>query len=238
MGRGWQRERTIQHDALKWLADRYSSQHPSARVCYIDEAVVKESGRHWGRADGLVAVRFADGEVHTVALEAKSMRTRDALRGREGCVGMFAGTLLTCAIFGAAIGSFAVPRFGLSLGLPLAIAGGFVTGLVFLRWAAYSPRFFAHAVLEQVRRYPAGEHWIAITKDFAVHHPAAVEGLLARCRSEGVGVLAVDRKHRVDVLHDVNTRTRRDSLAAYRLEATIRARLDQAKPRQALRLER
>lgn len=59
MARRWQRVRTIQKDALRWLADTYAKKEAGARVCYLDEAVVKDSKEHWGRADGLIGIRFA-----------------------------------------------------------------------------------------------------------------------------------------------------------------------------------
>jgi hypothetical protein len=176
-----QREQWVQELALEWIAERHAGPKPKRRVCLTKEAAVERSKRYWGRADGVVVVQQPEGEVHTIALEAKSMRTRDALHAQEGCGKMFALTTFAWVATSLLLAWWLVAYVGRVAGFISGVAVGLVVALLLLRWITDATVFSTHAVIKQVQRYPAAERWIAIPKDFETRHGASCNRLKEAC---------------------------------------------------------
>lgn len=180
-------------------------------------------------------MQYADGSVHTAGIEAKSLRTKHDLRGRCATTTLAAASVAVALATGLAVWRETNERIGARLGVGAGLIAGLILGLIFLAWARRSPRFRDHAVLAQVARYPAGERWLAVTKDFTDREEAAYEALVASCRHEGVGQLVVDRRRNVMAKVEAVARGRIDTLGEYRCEAAIRATLREARPGSTLR---
>jgi hypothetical protein len=183
-----------------------------------------------GRADGLVASLIDDGTVYTVSLEAKSARTLPNITLRYGD-----GLWLLHTLVAGLLGMGAVGAIGWFFG------GGWL-----LKWVLPPVAFFAvgfaylltmeHAhyrlidVVQQVKRYPANEQWIAVSADAhnALDH-AMQEALQAACRREGLGLLRVRSSSQVTRLEkprpSPTPKGLDDFLACYARSDTIRQKL-------------
>ena len=81
MPRGRLSEKLVQKYALEWLRDYYRQQLDTNNIVTREEASVKKgSKRGSGRADGLVAAFVKDGWIFVASMEAKSSKTRPAIK--------------------------------------------------------------------------------------------------------------------------------------------------------------
>ena len=88
-------------------------------------------------------------------------------------------------------------------------------------------------VIHQVFQYPANEKWLSLSNDsFHMIDPKLQDNLFKICKARGVGVLMVDPKESVTMIHKAKGHTKwvgSDYLAYYLKEPDIREELGIAK---------
>jgi hypothetical protein len=224
-------ERYVQHTAVNWLAAYYQEQPGVRGVIAAIEAVVHPETRFgWGRADGLIAVRGADGGIRTVALEAKSAKTLFNLSQWHSDERWIFHAFASGGIGGGiALGAGWLLGMGLWMWL-LAITMFVLSGFLYLWLADGHPRHRRVDVIQQVRSYPAHERWIAISADaYDQLNSKGQDDLRSECRKVGIGLIMVDPAGEIAV-HEV-ARTQRlpaglgDPLSRYARGERIRQQL-------------
>lgn len=228
MSRRPQREQTVQRKALKWLARRYQMTAKAKRVLGLEEAKITPKERWWGRADGLVVFEHKGGKVHTVAIEAKSLKLSEDVREQEGCGALFLATLVGFVIGAGAAGWYVTSRFGGWWGLPAGILSGLLGAFMGMIIVARSSRFITHAVIDQVERYPGAERWIALPQDMMSGDLR--QTFCFECRVRGLGLLVVPRRGEPVVEVEPKIVEIEDPLAYYARATDIRERLRSSKP--------
>ena len=153
-----------------------------------------------GRADGLLAFNTQNNDVYTISLEAKSHKTFNSLcTVYENKLYFGIGFLILILTYGLL--HLILKNSGIFLkwfvpGL-LSIALTFIILFVF----QYFALFEGHGIIEQVRRYPANEKWIAFSKDaINFYNKLDDNELLFRAKKYGIGVLAVSTKQKIEVV--------------------------------------
>jgi len=232
MPRGRLNERHVQRVALEWLASYYADKVGVQAVYAEMETVVSANCKLGiGRADGLVASLMPDETVYTAALEAKSARTLPNIMLRYGDMQWLLHALIAGLLGMVVAGSI----------------GWFFSDSWWLRWIVPPVAFFAasfayllltteHAryrlidVVQQVKRYPANEQWIAVSADaYNELDTALQEALLTDCRNEGLGLLRVRSTNQFTPLEKPQPRPRPkglgDFLACYARSDVIRRKL-------------
>ena len=190
--KGSQRESTVVRVAAEELKAMLRQRPGIGHTRYWIEREVKHSSKRFrGRADAVVAGVLGDGSVYTICVEAKSMRTLGAIRGRGGCVVQF----LVAGTAGGALGAFAWWQIGGPGGIAAWAATFLIFGIAVL-WLLERFRFFFSpaSVLAQVARYPGNERWLAIAQDALDSSPHAVADLRKDCQAMGIGLLGVNRR--------------------------------------------
>jgi hypothetical protein len=232
MPRGRLNEKHVQRVALEWLASYYADKVGVQAVYAEMETVISANCKLGsGRADGLVASLMPDETVYTAALEAKSARTLPNIMLRYGDMQWLLHALIAGLIGMVVAGSI----------------GWFLSDSWWLRWIVPPVAFFAasfayllltteHAryrlidVVQQVKRYPANEQWIAVSADaYSELVTSLQEALLTDCRNEALGLLRVRSTNQVTPLEKPQPRPRskglRDFLACYARSDVIRRKL-------------
>ena len=160
-----------------------------------------------------------------VSLEAKSHKTRHNLVPRmSGCLPIL-GVAMRCA-GAAAAGAWRLAgtdhagvRLVATVGVSVVV---FVVALdLLLRSAVFS----AIAVIDQVKRYPAHERWIALPSERSLSKYA--EAVMVRCTREGIGLLSVRRGGEAQILVEPRRQVirSRNWLTEYKRGAELEDRL-------------
>jgi hypothetical protein len=202
MPRGKLNERHVQNLAVAWIEARFRAY---AEVQYVVSAketlVVSNTNLGRGRADGLVAAAFPDGSIQVASIEAKSSRTLSDisfyyLNNPWGIHSLAAGVFgLLCSLpFGWYIDNWFVIWI-----LPLMMF--FIIGFTYLFATLEHPRYQSIKIINQVRRYPANEQWIAISSDAynrlsTSHRQKLHQG----CQKHGIGFIQVTSSTKVKCL--------------------------------------
>lgn len=229
MPRGRLSEKHVQRVALDQLDSYYRSRVDVQDVVAEKEVVVRAGIKAGsGRADGLIASRLLNGTIYTAALEAKSSRTllnispwQDDERWVLHALTAGGLAIVPAMLVGWYVGSWL-------LTLVFSIVAFFGTGFSYLLLTQKHSRYRLIDVIQQVKRYPANEQWIALSADaynLLVPHQ---ETLRRHCRKEGIGLLQVNSKERVKYLETPRPRVpkgRIDFLEYYARSDVIRRKL-------------
>ena len=233
MPRGRLNERYVQASAITWLTAQWRAQADVLTVVGVAEARVRAAtklGR--GRADGLVAA-LQDGKIHVASIEAKSRRTLFSTKHRYKNAPWFTHSLaagllaLLCAF---AVG-WTIGHWVLLWVLPFLLF--VIVTVTYALLTVEQPRYQVIDVVNQVKRYPANEQWIALSADAYNRLGAkSQEKLQLSCRHNGIGLLRVSPAQRVLCLE---TATHKpvpggitDFLTCYDREHAIRRELQAA----------
>lgn len=187
------KEKDIQADAIEFLWNYYKKSS-SNRLAYSEsEAHTKKRKR----ADGLIVWQRGKNRFRVASVEAKSATTLRNLRSRWDKDELNKGSLKTVQIvILIVIGIlYSVSPFELH-SIPLWVFILFVVlnislpfGTKFLQ--KFFPRMFTTAeVIEQVRKYPGNEMWIAIGYD-TFKKKEERKKFIQLCKDKGVGLLEV-----------------------------------------------
>jgi hypothetical protein len=191
--RGRLNEKHVQQVAVHWLTCHYKCKFGVQSVVPETEVVVRAKNKLGaGRADGLVVSLLPDGTVFTAALEAKSARTLLNISPwyddeRWVIHVLIAGIL---GLLPAGIVGWLLDTWFWMLILPS--LGFFGASFAYMLLTKEHSRYRPIDVVQQVKRYPADEQWIAVSADAYNLLTAEWQGALrAACRKYGIGLLIV-----------------------------------------------
>lgn len=206
MPRGHLDERYVQGVAVAWLADHYNAQLSPKAVVPTTEARIRKASKYGnGRADGLIAALLDDDTVYTISLEAKSHRTWNDIRIQNADVKWILHALGAGALFlllGVYLGNLLGGGWFLGLCIPsiFLIAGA----AAFMTLTYSSSRYQVIYVINQVKRYPANERWIALSADALnrIRREKQYSDFESICNRDGIGLLKVGaNKQVIPVIH-------------------------------------
>lgn len=192
MPRGRLNEKHVQRVAVDHLTLHYQARDDALAVVGEIETVVRAGIKAGsGRADGLVVSQRRDGTIYTAALEAKSSRTLlnispwyDDERWILHAILAGGFGILAAILAGWYVGSW----IWMSI---FTVVGFFGVGFAYLLVTREHNRYRLIDVVQQVKRYPANEQWIAISSDAYNLLGPQQETLRLCCRREGIGLLQV-----------------------------------------------
>jgi uncharacterized membrane protein YiaA len=192
-------ERYVQSTAVEWLLSELQNQPDvCAAIGRMEVRLNPNVVKLNGRADGLVAVLKQNGDVYTASLEAKSSRTRKNISANYSNIKWAIHILtagLLCLLLGIYLGTLVNSSFWfwiLAIAIPL--TGMFVYILITAEHRGYRNT----DVIEQVRKYPANEQWIALSTDaFNRLSDGARNLLLQDCQTYNIGLLFVSPGRKV-----------------------------------------
>jgi len=192
-------ERYVQNIALNYLKSYYQTQYPGKRMFAEVELRTKYKKKR-GRADGLLAFRNDSGYIYTVSMEAKSHKTFDSLRDIPND-SLLLFTSIMSFILVASVVWFAFTTMVLWLKIIFSVVLGLVLSMAFIIYCLDKNFFDTHGIIEQVKRYPADERWIALSVDAFKNCNQIEDGkLLSKARSEGIGIIVVSAGNKVKCL--------------------------------------
>jgi len=225
-------ERTVQEVAQNYLENYYRRHHGKSQIySKLEERTKKIYGMK--RADGLLAYKRSHRSAYVISMEAKSHKTLPALKPyrvhslwiRDSIWKGMLLTLMSGILFFVwrMTEQPALIRFGIPFGVwtLAAICYAFVY--------RNSYRYQEMKVIHQVLQYPANEKWLSFSNDaFELIHPALQDNLFKICKARGVGVLLVDPKKNVEMVHrpkKISKWIGKDYLLYYHEEENIRKNL-------------
>lgn len=226
MPRGRLNEKYIKQVAVDWIASYYRGREGvQAVVPETDVTVRAETRLGSGRADGLVAWQLFDGTIHTAAMEARSWRTLSGARhnGLASYVLAAGGIGLLVGLIGWYIGAWSWMWV-----FPILVFFG--VGFAYLLSTLVRSQDQPFDAVQQVRRYPADESWIAVSADaYDELDPEEQHALQADCRIEGIGLLKIESVLHITPLEEPRSRrapkAHVDYLACYARSTVVRHKL-------------
>lgn len=184
-------ERFVQDSVAERLNRKYYGRRPAH--------VATEAYTKLKRADVFLAFMRAPGRPYVVVVEAKSRTTihQLKLKADDGKL-RWVGRGLMLALLVVLLSVLGYQWYFNALNAVLLI-GVFVVGSALLTRLVRRlelTRLQSAGVIEQLARYPANEHWIAVGEDtFA--KPLEHAALREQCRKNRIGLIVVDRKGRL-----------------------------------------
>ena len=226
VARGKLNERHVQKTTLDWLIDHYESRPEIVGATGQLEAWVVDGSSHGsGRADGVIACATKTSDVLCVSLEAKSHKTRHNLVPRmSGCLPILGLAILLAGV--AAVGAWQLVGTNHSgVRLFATVGASVVVFVAALDLLLRSAVFSAIAVVEQVKRYPAHERWIALPSERSLTKYA--KAVMVRCTREGIGLLSVRSGGEAQILVEPTRQATpsRNWLTEYKRGAELEVRL-------------
>jgi len=191
-------EKYVQKRALAYLTEYYSNKHQCAKI--FSQAEVKTIyKRRPGRADGLIAFKKNRNRIYTASLEAKSHKTFQSLKNiaRDTALAITFGvsTLVMALVTWLVLESIVW-----WLKLIIAVVVGLAIGSLVVVLLLMRELFDTNGIIEQVKRYPADEQWIAISTD-AYNKYNSREGnkLLLKAKASGIGLVLVSAGNKAEI---------------------------------------
>jgi len=221
-------EITVQKKAQAYLDQYYKIKHGQRHIfSNIEERTKKKHGMK--RADGLLAYKLNKKKAYVVSMEAKSHKTLPALKPyRVNKVwvrdSIWKGFLLT---LGTGVFFLVWRGDGWFFMLPFAVW----TVLVLIHMLLFknSYKYQEMKVIHQVFQYPGNEQWLSLSEDsFDMIADNLQQNLIKICKARDIGVLMVDPKLNVNMIHPPKARKKLwgDYLTYYHNENKIRKHLD------------
>lgn len=230
MPKGRLKETYVQQVSVEWLASHYRAREGVRAAVFETEVGVRKGCKlGYGRADGLIVALMSAETPLVASLEAKSSLTEgNVTPWTQDAPWLLHGMLVGAALTVVAGVFTRVADIGLWRWVLLPM-------VFFLSWFGYLVatfdwhRYRKIDVIDQVRRYPANERWIALSTDALNDLGVQKDTLIADCQRAGVGLLRVSAGRRVTVLAQPRYVALRnggaDLLSCYSRENAIRARL-------------
>lgn len=184
-------ERYVQDAALEFLKDYYIKKYNVENVFYDKEVVVNFNKKR-GRADGLIAFSH-NSRIFTVSMEAKSHKTYSSLIP-DYEMNFWYKIIGLVYIVSAVMLYILLKSFNKIWMIPVVIIvpAIFAFGIYVFLFAIGVA--YKQGIIEQVRRYPAHEQWLALSID--TYNAATHDDLFARAAHYGIGIVIVSRKHK------------------------------------------
>lgn len=217
------KERFIQNA----VAERLNRKYYRRDGAYVST----EEYRKLKRADVFLAFMRAPGRPYVVVVEAKSRTTIHQLKLKDNETRVrWTGrvvALLLIVVLSAVLGyQWYFNALNTLLLLSLFLVGAVAISALITRLNLSFLK--SVAAIEQLGRYPANESWIAVGEDtFA--KPEEYRSLWRQCAKNGVGLIVVDRKERLDLVEIPRPRHAFNNyLKGYGKEETILKRIDKS----------
>lgn len=194
-------EKYVQDAAINYLKNYYEAK-TSQDCIFARKEVSTYYKKTKGRADGLLAFNIRNNDIYTVSMEAKSHKTFNSLctlYENNWYFGIgFIFLIITYILFHLVFNSNGMFLKWVFPGL-LSVILTFILLLIF----QYLALFEKHGIIEQIRRYPANEKWIAISKDaFKFFNKLNDNELIFRAKKYGIGILVISSKLKIEVFLD------------------------------------
>lgn len=233
MPRGHLNESYVQRVAVEWLAD-YCRQRLSAKAILpaMEVRVSSRSTLGYGRADGLVIAQLSDESIFTASLEAKSSRTWGDVRISNRDLKWFTHSLVIAVLVGvasASVGSSVGEGWFWDFVFPILMFFG--AGFIFAAIAYERRPYQQIRVVEQAKRYPANEQWIALSADVInwIGGERKFADFNYYCKRQGLGLIRISQGNRVTLVLPPKQRKKHkkleDFLACYARANEIRKSL-------------
>ena len=194
-------ERYIQNKSLEYLEFHYKEEHNLTKIFSAKEVRTNSNRKKkYGRADGLLCFNSDKQKYHTVSLEAKSHKTLYALYPQNNFISK---NILPISAF---LLSFSTSYLILSKWYWAIIISLIFTLLIYIILEITIDyykigKLQTANVIKQIKRYPANEQWIALSKDsikllnedqYSISKN--FEKLKSVCNKKNIGLLTVSSK--------------------------------------------
>ncbi|MCI1190053.1 hypothetical protein MON38_21730 [Hymenobacter sp. DH14] len=189
-------ERVVQTLALHYLHSRYAKMNPQSKIFADVEMLLNkqyEGKKGHDRVDGLICINKA-GNSHSVAIEAKSMKTAYSLltASKEASTKqtLLISALLVVPTFIALVVCWTLAWYWLIL----IAAGTLLASFLVIGFYNDSPSLLTTGVHEQLGRYAGNEKWLALPEE-AKQYLVSTEKwnhFLKICRHVGYGLVTVN----------------------------------------------
>lgn len=219
-------EKYVQTKALNYLHHFYCEKSPD-KVIFARAEVATTYRRKRGRADGLLAFKRDNDYIYTISLEAKSHKTFSSLirKSRDRLFLFLLGfSFISFAVISWITLGATVWWLKIIVALPVSI----IISAALLTVLEKKNKFDTHDIIQQVKRYPADEKWIAISKDAYNSYNKTENGLLVtHARADGIGVLVVSTSDKVVVeLYPKMKSSREGYIRYYKINEKIKKYLN------------
>jgi hypothetical protein len=230
MPRGHLNETYVKDVAVDWLVTHYKAKLATTLVVGEKETRVKSFGS--GRADGLIVASLPDGSTYCVSLEAKSKRTLLDLEViYDDPPWLLHGAI--CGLLAVVMTAVLGVRFPyLPINLLLWSGVFLVASIAFWTLTANWERYLSISVVQQVKRYPAHEKWIAISTDVYNALGAKQADLQRECVRNRIGLIRVSSSRKVCIIVEAardRSVSNTDFLDCYHRAGSIRYKIQMAK---------
>jgi len=225
-------ELEVQKAAQAYLEHYYKTQErPKALYSNLEERTKHKYGMK--RADGLLAYPMSKTKAYVVSMEAKSHKTLKALKPyridklwvKDSLWHGLLFTILSGVMF--FVWRMTDESFWIRFMIPLGVFLG--ASALYAYIFRNSHKYQEMKVIHQVFQYPANEQWLSLSNDsFEMIDFRLQDNLIKICKARGVGVLMVDPKKNVAMVHAPQKRPKRwfgDYLHFYHAEEAIRKQL-------------
>jgi len=219
-------EKYVQTKALNYLHHFYCEKNPD-KVIFASAEVATTYRRKRGRADGLLAFKRDNDYIYTISLEAKSHKTFSSLirKSRDRLFLFLLGfSFISFAVISWITLGATVWWLKIIVALPVSI----IISAALLTVLEKKNKLDTHDIIQQVKRYPADEKWIAISKDAYNSYNKTENGLLVtHARADGIGVLVVSTSDKVVVeLYPKMKSSREGYIRYYKINEKIKKYLN------------
>ena len=197
-------EKYVQKQSMIFLKDYYKNKYNLTRLFARTEVRTTHKRKGYGRADGILCFNSDKQNIHTVSLEAKSHKTLNYITPINDAKKDRLLLLITVTIFLIlALVLSQDERWYWIILISVSFAIIAVIVLVFVLVLIEPEGLKKFKVIEQIKRYPANEKWIAISADslnlvkkrFTLFTKKTnLESLLLACKKNGIGLLVISHK--------------------------------------------
>lgn len=210
----------------KVIEANFNDRYYKSKSVYITTEAYTTNAK---RADILFAFKRSHYRIYTAVVEAKSRRTLKDLKPKNNSQKQ--------TIIGGLLAIIMIPLILAALGINagLNVYSSFLLLVLFVIIALSIGFIFRHnqlpfvqsiPAIEQLKRYPANEKWLAIAADTFVNK-SDYDTLIKYCKKAAIGLLSVDRNEKIKII--LKTKSKHESnqyLNYYKAQAAIKKALN------------
>jgi len=202
-------EKYVQDVSLEYLRNYYIGKcNPDKMICQ-KEVMVKYKGKR-GRADGFIAFENEKQKYYTVSLEAKSHKTLKSLITQYKHITTISiGLIILGLVFVFMFNLLYEYSWFIKTGISI-FGGIFICFGVFV-FIVLKGYLMTHNIIDQVKRYPANEQWVAFSKDsYNKLNSNNIFELKQSARRYGIGMIIVSKNKKIQIeIYPESNNTRR-----------------------------